>query len=513
MNKKVWGVIFSYLLIVVDVLVTLLLLPYLWDNLGQSEYGLYKMLQSTAAFMSVLDFGLGGTITRYIVKFKTEGDVRKQENFMAMGLMIYGILAMAIMVVSVGITFFIPVMYSGSVSAQQMQEAQMIFMVMAGSHALMLFSHAYTGLFAAHERFSYTKASNIVKILLRVGLIFIGIQLWSSAMMVVLVDFLLTLLQLMIHILYAKYSVKSKIKLHKWDWKLAREALVFTSAILIQTIVNQFNTNVANIVLGVFSTTAVIATYSLVLQLYSMYSNFSTAISTVYLPSISTAVFEGANDDVVTQKVIEPSRIQLVILLMVASGFFLYGGDFLPLWISEDLDAVYVMTCILMVASLLNLSQNTITSVLKAKNKLHGKSLILAISTAINFGLTCLLVPWLGAMGAVIGSCVSLIFGYGLALNIYYHKVIHINMFTYYKKTYAGILPATILCLPFGWGIRYINPWSGWLGLVVEIAGYIVVFAAAMYLLGLNHAEKAKVKKVFLKFNPIRKKVSKRNGQ
>ena len=103
MNKKVSGVFFSYLLIVVDILVTLLLLPYLWDNLGPDEYGLYKMLQSTAAFMSVMDFGLGGTITRYIVKFKTEGDLRKQENFMAMGLMIYGLLATVTLVISVGI--------------------------------------------------------------------------------------------------------------------------------------------------------------------------------------------------------------------------------------------------------------------------------------------------------------------------------------------------------------------------------------------------------------------------
>ncbi len=498
MNKKVSGVFFSYLLIVVDILVTLLLLPYLWNGLGEDEYGLYKMLQSTAAFMSVLDFGLGGTITRYIVKFKTEGDLRKQENFMAMGLAIYGILAVVTLAVSVGIAAFIPTMYAKSVALPRMREAQLIFLLLAGSHALTLFSHAYTGLFSAYERFSYTKASSIVKTLLRVTLIFGGMQLWKSATMVAAVDFLMSLGMLLVHIVYARFSVKCKIKLHRWDGKLAGEALIFTSAILIQTIVNQFNTNVANVVLGIFSTTAVVATYSLVLQIYNMYSGFSTAISTVYLPSISATVFRGAEDKEITAKVIEPSRIQLIILLLAASGFILYGQDFLPLWIDDGLEQVYVLTCILMLTSLLNLSQNTITSVLKAKNKLHGKSLILAISTAVNFGLTCLLVPDMGAMGAVIGSSVSLVFGYGVALNIYYHKAIHINMFTYYKKTYTRIIPATLLCMANGFLIRYLIPFGGWPGFLLEAGCYVMVFAGIMYLIGLNKGEKAQIRK-FLK--------------
>ena len=111
MNKKVSGVFFSYLLIVIDILVALLFVPFLLDSLGDDEYGLYRLLYSTASYLAVLDFGLGGTITRYIVKFKTEGDLRKQENFMAMGLLIYGVLALATVLVGVVVALIIPTMY------------------------------------------------------------------------------------------------------------------------------------------------------------------------------------------------------------------------------------------------------------------------------------------------------------------------------------------------------------------------------------------------------------------
>ena len=494
MNKKAWGVIFSYLLIVVDGLVALLFVPFLLDGLGQDEYGLYRLLYSTAAYLAVLDFGIGGTITRYIVKFKTENDLKSQENFMAMGLLIYGALAAITMLVSVVMALIIPYMYNASIAPERMREAQLIFLILCSTIAVTLFSHAYTGLFSAYERFSYTKISNIAKIVIRVVFIVIGIRFWKSAMLVAVVDFLLAVVLLLIHIGYGRFSVKCRIKLHRWDGRLAKEAFFFTLAILIQSIVNQFNTNVANVVLGIYTTTAVIAMYSLVLQLYNMYAGLSTAISTVYLPSISATVFRGASDEDVTKKIIEPSRIQLVVLLLAASGFVVFGKEFISLWVGAGYEEVHLLTCILMIFALIDLSQNTIDSVLKAKNKMLGKSLILAASTAVNFLITLLLVPRMGAMGAVIGSCFSLIFGYGVALNIYYHKVIHINMFMFYRKTYTTIILATLACMAVGFGIGYVNPLGGWVGFMAEAAVYVVVFAVLMYFIGLNKGEKNLIK-------------------
>ena len=129
-----------------------------------------------------------------------------------------------------------------------------------------------------------------------------------------------------------------------------------------------------------------------------------------------------------------------------------------------------------------------------------GKSIILIISTACNFAITWLLVPHFGALGAVIGSGFSLLVGYGVILNIYYHKVIHINMFTYYKKTYASILPVVLMCLPVGFAIYYFNPLAGWIGFFAEVMVYVLVFAVVIYLIGLNKSEKQLVRKTINKY-------------
>ena len=505
MNKKTSGIILSYLLIVIDIVVGILFIPFLLKTLGDSEYGIYKLMHSTASYLSVLDFGIGGTITRYVVKFRTRKERHEEENFLAMGFLIYGILSLLVILLATGITFIIPKMYAVSIPASQFKYAQTIFMLICAHTAVALFNHAFNGLLLAYEKYTYQKITSIVKILLRVGLLIALVSSIKSAMLIAIVDLVLSVLLVVINYIFCTKNLKCKIKLHGWDWPLAKEAGVFTLAILLQSIINQFNSNVDNVVLGIYVSTAVISMYSLVLQLFNMYSSLSTAVSSIYLPSLSKAVFAGESDDQITERIIKPSRIQLVILLLALSGFLLFGRHFIEVWVGAGYMQVYMLSCIILTTATIELSQNTITAILKAKNKLHGKTFILAGSTLVNIILTFVLVPKLGALGATIGTAFSLVFGYGVALNLYYHFKININMKTYYKKTYKGILPAAIVACILGIPISMFLNIGGWLGFALKACIYVLIYVAVIYFIGFNKEEKQSVNKLVSKF--LKKKV------
>ena len=499
MNKKALGIILSYTLIVFDIVVGILFVPFLLRSLGDQEYGLYKLMLSTASYLSVLDFGIGGTITRYVVKFRTEQKRKDEENFLAMGFLIYAVLSLLVLLLAVGLCFAIPRIYAVSIPPEQYRYAQTLFFIICSHTAVSLFNHAYNGLFLAYEKYSYQKLTNIIKLALRIGMLVLLITITQSAMVIALVDLGLSIVLLAVNAIYSKKNLKCTIKLHKWDKGLAKEAGVFTLAILMQSIINQFNSNVDNIVLGIYVSTAIVSMYSLALQLFTMYSTLSTAVSSIYLPSLSKAVFAGENDEQITNRIIKPSRVQLIILLLALTGFYLLGQHFIGVWVGEGYEEVYLLACVLLTSSTLELSQNTITAILKAKNKLHGKTLILGISTLFNVIITFLLVPKIGALGAVIGTAFSMVFGYGVALNIYYHKVAKVNMFTYYKKTYKGILPAALLAGAIGFVVRFI-PLSGWVGFAAKALAYVVVYVAVMYFIGLNADEKGMIKNGIKKF-------------
>ena len=171
MSKTTSGIVLSYLLIIVDILVGLFFVPYLIKALGDTEYGVYKLMASTASYLSVLDFGIGGTLTRYIVKYKTEKDKKGEENFSAMGLIIYGFLSVLVVVIAIFVMLIIPYVYSSSIKGQAVKDAQIIFLIICATTAISLFNHGYNGVITAYERFTYNKISNIIKILLRIVLI------------------------------------------------------------------------------------------------------------------------------------------------------------------------------------------------------------------------------------------------------------------------------------------------------------------------------------------------------
>lgn len=497
MNKKTASVILSYLLIGVDLVVGIFFVPFLLEGLGDSEYGLYKLMFSTASYLSVLDFGIGATITRYVVKYKTEGKKQEEQNFVTMGFIIYIVLSLLVLILASLVAFAIPILYKASIPSNQTQYAQIMFLGMCISTAINLLNHAYTGLISAYEEFVFSKASNIIKVLLRVALIVLGVMWKASAWVIVLVDVILAIALLIVNAIFVRLKMRFKLKLHHWDSAIAKEAFVFTAAILIQSVINQFNTNVSNVILGIFTTTAVVALYSVALQLYIMYSNLSTAISTIYFPAISRAVFNGESDDAVTKKIIEPSRMQLTVLLLALTGFCSFGLDFIDLWVGLEYNEVYAITIILLAASTLELSQNTITSVLKAKNILFGKTIILAVSTLANILITCILVPQIGAMGAAIGTAFSMVFGYGFALNIYYQKKAKINVKLYFEKTFKGILLVSVCCLFVGLVINKIIVCDSYFDFAIEAIIYVAIYCILMLLFGLNEQEK---NRIFLKF-------------
>ena len=64
-NQVKWGIILSYLLILLNTLFGFLVTPYMISCLGEAEYGVYKTISSLTASLMVLDLGLGSTVTRY----------------------------------------------------------------------------------------------------------------------------------------------------------------------------------------------------------------------------------------------------------------------------------------------------------------------------------------------------------------------------------------------------------------------------------------------------------------
>lgn len=72
------GVLLSYLTLGLSNLIALIYTPFMLRMMGQSEYGLYSLVASVVAYLTILDFGFGNAIVRYTAKYRAEGKVEDQ---------------------------------------------------------------------------------------------------------------------------------------------------------------------------------------------------------------------------------------------------------------------------------------------------------------------------------------------------------------------------------------------------------------------------------------------------
>ena len=74
-NELKAGSIITYINLIISTIIPLLYTPIMLRMLGKAEYGLYGIANSVIGYLTLLNFGLGSAVNRYVIKFKVEDRV------------------------------------------------------------------------------------------------------------------------------------------------------------------------------------------------------------------------------------------------------------------------------------------------------------------------------------------------------------------------------------------------------------------------------------------------------
>ena len=97
-NELKAGALLSYVNLAITCVIPLLYTPIMLRILGQAEYGLYSLSNSVTSYLSMLNFGMGSAIIRYVAKARAEGDKEEVEKTVGLFAVIYMVLALLVIV-------------------------------------------------------------------------------------------------------------------------------------------------------------------------------------------------------------------------------------------------------------------------------------------------------------------------------------------------------------------------------------------------------------------------------
>lgn len=494
-NEKKIGVALAYAAQAVSVLTGLLYTPVMLRLLGQSEYGLYQLVASVVSYLSLFSLGFSASYNRFYAPLKIEEDDKEISKLNGMFLLVFSALASACFACGVILTMKLKFALGSGLSNEELATAKMLFLVMVINMTITIFNTVFECYITAHERFIFQKMLMLIRNIANPFLCLPLLLLGYGSIGMVTISLTLTVIVTTLNILFCFKKLKMRFCVKNLDIEKLKSMSRFTVFIFFNQIIDQVNWTTDKFLLGRLINTNAVAVYGVASTLNSQYISFSSAISNVFTPKVNMIVAKGNFKLGLDELFIKIGRIQYMLLMLILSGFFFFGRPFIILWAGKEYIEAYYTGLILMIPVTIPIIQNIGIEIQRAMNKHQARSIVYSVIAISNIIISIFLIKMFGVSGAAMGTALSLFCGNGLFMNWYYWKKLNIDILTFWKNIFKisiSIIPAfvcgLVLCKLFE-----IN---NFIGLLICVTIYAVVYMVCLLLWGMNPYEKGIIKSI-----------------
>ncbi|WP_295681216.1 oligosaccharide flippase family protein [uncultured Fibrobacter sp.] len=483
------GALLSYVVLALHNLVGLLYTPFMLRMLGKSEYGLYSIAASIVAYLTVLDLGFGNAIVRYTAKYRAEGKVEEQYKMFGMFFLLY--CAIGVVVLLAGGVLYLNAenIFDASMTANELARTKIILALMIFNLAITFPFSLFGSIITAYEQFIFQKIIVILRIVLNTATMIVLLSLGYKAIAMVVVTTLFNVFTLGMNFWYCKRYLKIKIRFAKFQWGFLKEVSIYSFWIFLNVIMDRIYWSTGQFVLGAYAGTAVVAVFAIAIQLEHMYMSFSSAISGVFLPKVTAMAVRDFDGKAISNLFIRTGRIQYCVMILVLTGFFLFGRQFIHLWAGDGYDDAYIIAMLFFVPLTVPLIQNLGITILQARNQMKFRSLLYLVISLVSLGAQIPLSKYYGGIGCACAIAGALVLGQIIVMNVYYQVKQKIDIVGFWIEIVKmSIVPAVLTVLTYYVLQQYALDTVA--KLVAGIIVYLLVYLPLFFALSMNSYER-----------------------
>ena len=498
MNQIKAGVVLNYVIIGLNALVGLLYTPYMLRMMGQSEYGLYSLVTSVIAYLTIMDFGFGNAVIRYTARFRAQGKTQEQSEMFGMFMVLYTVIGFLALIAGLVLYLNVDTMFGNTMTADELDKARIMMLILTFNLAVTFPFSIYNSIITAYEDFVFQKLLNVIRIILNTVVMIFLLKMGYKAIAMVIVHTVFNLLTLLLNYIYCKHKLKIKFIYRNFKWGFLKEVAIYSFWIFLNAIMDKIYWGTGQFVLGAVSGTTAISIFAVGITLSGMYMSFSTAISSVFLPKVSAMVAKNSSEKEISDLFIRTGRIQYIVMAFILSGYIIFGQDFIRIWAGPEYGDTYIITLMFFVALLVPLIQNMGITVLQARNQMKFRSILYIIIAVVSLGLQIILAKKFEGIGCAIAISSALILGQGLIMNIYYQYKQHIDILKFWKEILKmSVIPIILtgLGIYLVQDIEILTVSSLFLAIIV----FSVVYVPLFWFFSMSRDERELISKPFYK--------------
>ena len=486
MSQIKTAAVISYLALLLNVLIGLLYTPWMIDTIGKADYGLYTLAMSVTSLF-VFDFGLGSAVTRFVSKYLAEGRQDKVDNLLGLIFKLYLLGDLVILISLVALYHFLPYIYQG-LTVIEMERFKLVYIIVSMFCVISFPFIPLNGILTSYEKFIQLKSCDLIHKLIIVVLMTACLLMGGGLFSLVIVNSVAGIIIIILKLLVLGGMRIKNINLSFNDKTVLKSVFCFSVWVIVIQLAQRCIFNIAPSILAIFTTSSAITILGIAICLEGYTFSFASAINGMFLPMVSRMIVSDTRNEII-DLMIRIGRIQIYIIGLICIGFICVGREFIQLWLGEGYEEVYICALLIILPSYFQLPQEIGNTTVVAEGKVKLQAFAFMLMAAINIALAYPLTKCFG----VIGLCCSIMIAYlirTISMDVIFYKILSINVFEFFKKSYIHIIPFQIVATIFTIVIFQFIDLSGWLGLCTKIIICTVCYILTMWFLCMNPSEK-----------------------
>lgn len=487
-----YGTIFSYIAIIFNTLSGFIYTPWMISKIGDNNYALYSMVISLINFF-LMDFGLSTAVQRYVAKYAAENRVEEIQDLLGIVFKLYLAIMACVVVILAGVYFSIDRLYT-NLDPESLKVFKNLFLIFAAYCVINFPFTPLNGILNGLEQFKITKLCDLLSRILIVILMVLCLYKGGNVYSLVIVNAGVGLLFVAIKLILLITRLHIKVNFLYQSREMTLKVLNFSLWVTVYGIANRLAVTVTPQVLGLFSNTKQVTIYSLASMIEGNAYSLITVLGALFLPEVSRILSRENYKDHLQALTIKIGRVQGFIGYLAVVGFVAIGNSFVLAWMGQGYEAIYMCTLLILLPNVIIDTQTIASTALDADNKVKYRALLCVGQAVVSIGMSSLLAPTFGAIGACIGLFCSYILKL-IGLNILYMKIFKLNIFDFFKCTVGSMIVPIGISLAAGFAMEMILP-GGWLWVAVKALLIVAIYILLFWLISANYDEKLLIRKV-----------------
>jgi O-antigen/teichoic acid export membrane protein len=482
-RKVMQGSASNLVRVLLSMLVSLILPPFLVHHMSAAEYGAWVLILQLSAYVNLLDFGLQTAIGKYVAEYDASGDRDASHNLVSTSFTFLALAAAIACVAISAVVFSVPHFFH-QMPAELVPEVRIALLAIGLSSAIALPFTTFLSTFIGLQQYVFP---TIVSTASRVG---------SAAVLIALLLLHGSLVQLAL--VMAAFNLAAAAT-QFWGWrKLVKERVGFSflvfhrpsamklakygSVLSIWTLAMLFISGLDVVIVGHYHY-GEIGFYSIA----NGAANFMLAlVSSAFGPLVPavSSMQSGTTPDRIGDLCIKTTRYCVLLLLLLGLPLLFGAYPLLSLWVGKTYaarSAPYLE--VLVLCNIVRQLAFPYILVVVATGKQHLATIGGIVEATVNVILSVWLVQKIGAIGVAIGTLAGAFVGVGMHLLVSIpltQPTIHMPrprlLLQGLLRPLLGVAPSLLL-YPFWnrFSLLPANPWllAGWVVLSLWIAWQI----------------------------------------